>query len=286
VFFWSQSIFLRQLLASVAQRTVESLPPRATRWPDYFDNTEGIGAIRRPAFYRDRRSGVLLPYKGRAAFVPPEQKIGIEAHITAVAFGTTRKARARWRKRIAEGKLPVDLLRKYGLADSEPETAGAVAERLALHERFWKVPYHWVGLLNGDVLRNNDITRYTYHGDHGNGPLIGVAAEGNMPGLEKNRKKKHHGLDEHFIETNRAALRLAVHKGREAGAPVGRLYAHRQYSNGRIGDPGEGWWKEVGIPMATELRLKRMVHFMDGVGREICREWDEDGRVDYRGSVL
>jgi hypothetical protein len=78
-------------------------------------------------------------------------------------------------------------------------------------------------------------------------------------------------------------MRLAVLQGREDGAPVARLYAHRQYSDGRIGDPGEGWWKEIGIPIATELHLDRMTQYYHGSGREICREWDDTGRVNYHG---
>ncbi len=154
---------------------------------------------------------------------------------------------------------------------------------MALHQRFWKVPYHWVALLNGDVLYNNQITRYTYAGNGGNGPLVQVSLEGNYPGLEKNRKPKHNGYDKHTIETGRAAIRNAVHHSRDQGASINYLYAHRQYSKNRIGDPGEGWWKEIGIPMSLELDLEIKYDFEYGTGYKIPREWDENGLVDYRG---
>lgn len=282
--FWA-----RQVLAALARLTVESVPERAhgwPGWPEYFDNTSGIGSVERPTFYKDRRSGVLLPFRGRAKPVPVEEKTGVEAHITAVPFGTTRKARKFWKQQIAEVKVPNDVVERYGIGFDGDDRTDRIAERMALHQRFWKVPYHWVGLLNGDVLHNNLISRYTHHGDGGNSRLIGVAAEANLPGLERKRTKKHHDLDEHFIETNRATVRLAVLKGREDGAPIERLYAHRQYSNGRIGDPGEGWWKEIGIPMSEELHLARMVYHAGRTGREICTEWDPVGRVDYRGRLV
>lgn len=285
IFFGS---FWARQFGALLRAPFEQTPERALGWPDYFDNTTGIGPVDRPLFYKDKRSGILLPYKGRAKPVDVSTKIGVEAHITAVAYGTTKRARAFWRRQLADGLIPPDVVAHYGSGlDAEaPTYLDAVAERMALHQRFWKVPYHWVGLLNGDVLFNNQITRYTHHGNGGNGPLIGVSLEGNYPGLERNRKKKHNGYDAHTIETGRASVRLAVTSGRNDGAPVELLFAHRQYSDGRLGDPGEGWWREIGIPMALELNLERRVHFRHGSGNEVCREWDELGRVDYRGRKL
>jgi len=286
--FLGQSFWIRRLVTWARQATIETVPERAQGWPDFFDNTKGIGPIERTLFYKDSRTGIMLPFKGRAEPVPIEQKTGVEAHITATAFGTTKAARAFWKKNITNGIIPMDVVAFYGAGfdSSAADYHDRVAERMALHQRFWTVPYHYVGLLNGDLLYNNPATRYTYHGNGGNKRLVGVSAEANLPGLEKNRAKKHSALDEHFIETNRATLRLAVTKEREAGAPIEGLYAHRQYSDGRLGDPGEGWWKEVGIPMSQEMHLERRVTFFNGTGTQICREWDPLGQVDYRGRKL
>lgn len=281
--FW-----LRQFVA-LARSAIEKKPEQAAAWPEFFDNTNGIGTVTRSLFHKDKRSGILLPFEGRAAPVPVEEKIGIEAHITAVAFGTTKKSRKFWTDLITKqvqgisNELPGEIIEIYRAGYDGDDWIQKTAERMALHQRFWKVPYHWVGLLIGDVLFNNDITRYTFHGSGGNRKLVGVSAEGNFPGLEKNRKKKHNEWDEHTIETNRSAIRLATLKSREQGAPIQYLYAHRQYSKGRIGDPGSGWWKEVGIPMCEELHLERRVREKYDGGYEICREWDPDGRVNYFG---
>jgi hypothetical protein len=254
---------------------VVQLPDRASEWPDHFDNTQGIGEVQRTLFYKDKRTGIMLPFKGRAKPVEPDTKIGIEAHITAVAYGTTRRARKFWEKAIGDGLVPD--WERWGATHAE------AAQRMALHQRFWKVPYHWVSLLNGDVLHNNNITRYTYAGNGGNGPLVQVSLEGNYPGLEKNRKAKHNGYDEHTILTGRAGVRLSVTNSRALGAPIELLYAHRQYSDGRLGDPGEGWWKEIGIPMCEELKMQRRASMRFGSGNEIPNEWDPTGLVDYRG---
>lgn len=277
--FW-----LRSLIGQLKQGIgLEQIPPRAAAWPDFFDNTEGIGGVARKAFYKKG-----LTYKGRPGAYPIEKKIGIELHQMACTFGTSKGRRRFWLKAIADEKIPAALMEKYeeGLTGSRSEILEKMAAQMALHERFWKVPYHYAGLLNGDILRNNQISRYTYHGNGGNGPLIGVALEGHFPGIESIRKPKHNDIDVHTIETGRAVLRLAVTKSRKEGAPVTRIYAHRQYSGGRTGDPGEGLWKEVVLPVAKELDLEVRLDFKHGSGKKIPRDWDPEGVVDYKGRAL
>lgn len=282
--------FLVRNLISMARSVIEKRPDQAQGWPDFFDNTDGIGGVQRTLFYKSR--GVMIPFKGRTKPVPIESKIGIEAHITAAIFGTTRRARKFWKTQILDGIIPADVVAFFGsgFPANDADYHDLVAERMALHARFWKVPYHWVGLQNGDILHNNDVTRYTFHGNGGNGPLIGCSAEAHLPGLEKwdadKRPKKYSDLSEHFILTNRQVIRLATTHSRDLGAPIEILVAHRQYSKGRLGDPGEGWWKEIGIPMSVELHLERRVRLVHGSGHEICREWDPLGQVDFRGRKL
>ena len=258
---------------------LKTAPPREKEWPDFFDNTVGIGPVQRTLFYK-HKSGVMLPYEGTPRPIPIEKKIGIEAHITAVEFGTGKKSRKFWTGLIDSGEIPEEEWKRFGEMPTE------AAQRMALHQRFWKVPYHWVGLLNGDVLHNNPVTRYTYHGSSGNKLLIGVCLEGNFPGLEKNRKSKHTAWDEHIIETGRGALRLSVKNSRDLGAPIEWLYCHRQYSGGRVGDPGEGWWREIGVPVAEEMNLQINYEFKTGKGNQIPKEWDDNGLVDYRGRPI
>lgn len=277
-----QPLWIRQLVSWLKLSSgFEQEPPVEEEWPDFFDNTDGIGLVKRELFYKSK-GGVLLPFKGRPSPVEVETKIGLEAHITGCNFGTSKRARKFWRGLIDSGDIPEDVWKLYG------QTPKAAAQRMALHARFWKVPYHWVGLRNGDVIHNNDISRYTYHGNGGNGLLVGVSLEGNYKGVDPKGRaaNSYHGYTEHIIETGRTTLRLATNHSRDLGAPIEWLYAHRQYSGGRTGDPGEGWWKEIGIPVAKEMDLKINYGFKHSSGKKIPVEWDENGLVDFRGRPI
>lgn len=270
------------MTAALKLLTIETVAPIESEWSQpYFDNTDGIGPVKRELFYR-HRSGVMLPYKGAPIDVPITSRIGVCAHITAIAFGTTSRQRRFWGLLIDDGTVPSDVWRKFG------EVAEAAAQRMALHKRFWTVPYHWVGMLNGDILKNNGISRYTYAGNGSNRHHVQVAAEANLPGLEKHRKPgRYHELSEHNILTWRGALRLAFEEGRGEGAPLEELTAHRRYSKGRVGDPGEGWWREVGLPIAKEVGAKIVYTDTNKLGgRDHPIEWDGNGLVDYRGRPI
>lgn len=261
-------------LLEAASKKPKELPRREE--PQHFDNRSGIGPVDRPLFYKHKGTGVMLPFKGAPFEVPAEEKEGVCAHITGIEFGTSRRARRFWLDQIQQGVLSTDLLARYGEEPAEQ------AERLALHQRFWKTPYHWLGLLCDDILYNNDLSRYTYAGNGSNRRYVQVAAECHMPGLEKNRKSSHTRWDARDIEVQRRTLELAVLDARGKGAPCRELTAHRVYSKGRVGDPGELWWREVGRPMMAQLDLYTRYDHAPG-GFHICREWDPKALYDYRG---
>jgi hypothetical protein len=299
------SFFLRQIIAALRLATVDSLPEREENFPQpesiseiapdiaeaarksvtpgFFDNLDGYG-FREP-FYKPRGSKVKIPFKGSAKPVDPAEKIGICVHQTAVEFGTTKKARKAWADRIRGGLLPIDVLEKFGVLEiADSEQVEKAAQRLALHERFWKVPYHFVSLLNGDVLFNNKLSSYTYHGGGANGPLYGWVLEGSFPMLEKNRKSRHSKFDEFVIETGRQGLRLAVLKGREANPNNFRLILpHRAYSKGRRADTGEGIWREIALPVAKELDMTPDYEAKYDTGLWIPKSWDDNAHYDLKG---
>lgn len=248
----------------------------------YFDNCEGDLAAWRDDWYT-HSSGTKLPFKGQPGAVPIEEKTRVCMHITAVRFGTAAYQRRPWERRLAAGDISDSLAQKFG---ATTHGADAAAARMALHARFWKVAYHWVGLLNGDVLYNNQPTRYTWHGNGANRTSIGVSAEAVLPDLERNRKSKHTAVDAVFIETNRRALRSAVEHGRALGAPLTEITAHRCYSNQRFGDPGEAVWREIVTPVAAELGLDVDYSLRDRTGRPIPREWDDDATHGMNGQLL
>lgn len=252
-------------------------------FPAYFDNWDGELARRwRPDFYTHEASGRQLPFKGRPNEVRLSDRTHICMHVTAVEFGTASNRRRAWRQRIEGGDLGDDTIARYDDGRGDVE---AMATRMALHERFWNVAYHWVGLLNGDVLFNNAPERYTYHGNSSNSFALGFSAEAKVPGRESRRLPEHTVVDDHFIETNRAALRLAITTSRDAGAPISHITAHRAFSMTREGDPGEAVWREVALPVARELDVEVDHDLVDG-GRPIPRDWDPASPYDWAGSKL
>lgn len=250
--------------------------------PEYFDNCEGDLAEFRTDWYQ-HKSGKQLPFKGQPSPVDIGNRTHICMHNTACQFGTRSYQRKPWLRRIERGDLSQAVLDKY---DVSAQGAEAAAARMALHARFWKVAYHWVGLLNGDILYNNQPTRYTWHGNGSNGGAIGVSAEGKLPALERQRKSSHDKLTDLFIETNRNTLRLAVTKSREAGAPIEWITAHRCYSGARTGDPGEGMWREVVLPIAAELDLSIDYSAKHRSGRPIPSDWDDQATHNFAGKSI
>ena len=205
--------------------------------------------------------------------------IGICVHKTAVRFGTTARKRKQWQERIERGLLSGVDLDRYGMGQG----IETVTARLALHERFWRITYHWVGLLNGDILHNHPISRYTYHGNGSNEQYIGIAAEGNLPGRERDRRSGHDDATDVFIDTNRSVLKRAVADAREQGAPIEYITAHRCWSPNRKGDPGELYWREIVLPLLRPLKLKVNYELARNDGRPIPIDWDPNATHDWSG---
>jgi hypothetical protein len=265
-------------IRSVIETSVGILEGR----PSYFDNCESDLAAFRDDWFA-HPSGTRLPFKGQPGPVPIEQKLRVCMHITACTFGTAAYQRKPWQSRIASGEVSQELADRFG---ASTQSADAAAARMALHARFWSIAYHWVGLLNGDVLYNNQPTRYTWHGNGSNRSAIGVSAEAVLPALEKDRRSKHTAVDATFIETNRHALRCAVTHSRDQGAPITSITAHRCYSNQRFGDPGEAVWREIVKPLAAELGLDVDYSLRDRTGRPIPVEWDDDATHGFDGQLI
>lgn len=273
---------LRHPVVEWVRRVVESDPdPGAGAGDEWFDNCTDAGIARwRPDFFTPRGSRAKLPYKGVATPVPIESKTHVCMHITACHFGTAGYQRRVWERRLDAGEVPADLTEEYDLGTLGRD---GVAERMALHARLWSVAYHWVAMRNGDILYNNQPTRYTYHGNGANRPAIGVSLEAVLPARESERRARHDDLSETFVANGQRLLRIAVTQTRAAGAPLTHLTAHRCYSPQRRGDPGEGVWREIVVPVAAELGLEVDYAFSEGGGRPIPTDWDDSATHDWAG---
>lgn len=274
---------LRQPVIGWVRGLLESDPTGTDGGDGFFDNCTEAGIARwRTDFYRARDRS-MLPFKGLPTPLAIETKTHVCMHITACHFGTARYQRREWERRLDAGDIPAEVTDAYGLADLGRD---AVAERMALHARFWTVAYHWVGLRNGDVLYNNQPTRYTYHGNGANREAIGVSLEAVLPGREADRGGRHDDVDATFIANGQRLLRLAVSETRAAGAPLTHLTAHRCYSPDRRGDPGEAVWREIVMPLADELGLEVDYDLARDGGRPIPTDWDDAATHDWAGRAV
>ncbi|MCA9717330.1 MAG: N-acetylmuramoyl-L-alanine amidase [Myxococcales bacterium] len=199
--------------------------------------------------------------KGKKSPRAPEKITTIVLHQTAVKFGTTKSARA-----------------KYG-------------ERGALHRRFYNVACHVAALMNGDVLLVNGLRRYVYHGNSSNRFSIGIEIEGLYAGVAGDPKtvwgkQEPHVLTDRLTFAARRAVQYAVEEGRKLGCPIEHIQAHRNYASSRISDPGSELWSNVAVWAVAELGLKVDYSLATKGGRAIPAEWDRLGTVDYRGKPL
>lgn len=202
------------------------------------------------------QSGVVRPFDGRPGPRDPTTVPAIEVHQFGCELGVSRL--------------------QLKNAGGDP--------RLALRHRVLKQPYHVVGMLNGDVIRNHPVTRYTFHGNGGNSFTLGVGIEGNYPGRERSRTAKHTAL-ERAVMVGRAALAEAEKMLREGGVtgPI-KVHAHRNFSSERAADPGEGLWREVVAWGAEQLGLVTDLELRQGSGLPIPVEWDAASGFNWTGA--
>lgn len=253
--------------------------------PGHFNNWDSPWTrLKRPSWYKHRSSGGHLPFKGAPRRLPPEAKTALMLHQTGVEFGTSNRRRKFWYRFILPNR---SLLEESGFLVPPPEDVEGLdilADRLALHERFWKVPYHFIGASNGDVIYNNHVLNYTYHGGLGNTPCVGVACDARLPGLARNyNPEKHSIVDDFWMNTQLHTIDVAMHFCREDGLPIRHLVVHRNYSKNRKADPGEQYMKDVAVHAARRHDLEILQDFKVGEGLATPWEWSDQGVVDFKG---
>lgn len=193
-------------------------------------------------------------------------------HVTAVrgGFGVRRARVEHWRK--PSTPIPEEILRQL-----PPGGRESWARRLALWERFRDVPYHTVGLRNGDVIVNRRLSQRSYHAGKGNdgaGCAFDCAPD--------------EDLTDFTIATFRAALRLHCKRVLEASQVRPHLLApHRAFTKQRRRDTSATIWREVVRPVIDTIpevlidyQIKR------GSGRPVPNTWDDDALFDAKGRPL
>ena len=161
----------------------------------------------------------------------------------------------------------------YGVSQNQP-TQQAVTE-LALHRRALGVACHAMAFMDGTLVLTNDVERYIYHGNGLNSLPLG-RSRGSLPRADKRARQNQWGGDPTppTGATVAAAQRVFASWWSVRLAAPSHIYAHRQSSETRRSDPGEGLWRHVVLDYAVPvLGLKAVQSFTVGSGEPIPVEW-------------
>lgn len=174
----------------------------------------------------------------------------------------------------------------YGVSQNQINAAGGDKHQ-ALHNRGLDVACHAIAYggqganledVCGHAIATNPLNWYVYHGNGLNSRSLGLEIEGDYPGLIGSSEE----VPDNIIQAAKDALRYLVEEGRRLGAPIKYLWAHRQSSDTRRGDPGEEIWKKVGLDYGVKvLGLETQPEKVWGSGYPIPVEWDPDGTGNY-----
>uniref|UniRef100_A0A7C3WW05 N-acetylmuramoyl-L-alanine amidase n=1 Tax=Dictyoglomus turgidum TaxID=513050 RepID=A0A7C3WW05_9BACT len=142
------------------------------------------------------------------------------------------------------------------------------------HYRALGVACHALALSCGHAVIPNPLEWYIYHGNKLNSRSLGLEIEGiySPQGTDDE-------LSPNIIAAAVAALDFLVEEGGKLGMKIRYIWAHRQSSRDRRGDPGGSIWKEIVLGYAVpQLGLKTEPDLVVGDGRPIPVEWDPNGK--------
>ncbi len=162
------------------------------------------------------------------------------------------------------------------------------------YQRALHVAAHAVAYPDGVGVLSAPPAWYMNHGNALNARSLGLEVVGLFSGLldvddtpEREdldttwQRREPAVFDERAIETARATLRALVETGREWGAPLRYLLAHRQSSPTRRSDPGEAIWRALAPWAEEQLGLVALPDLVVDDGRPIPIEWDARGVGRY-----
>lgn len=190
-----------------------------------------------------------LDKSGRLVMRDPSTVLGICVHQTAVTFGAS----------------PSAVLAAKGDRD------------LARHRRALGVHAHCTAFADGTGVLAYPLAAYVFHGNGLNAESIGLEIEGAYSGATALGE-----VPDGAVNAARELLVRILDEGRKAGMPLRYVWAHRQSSPSRRGDPGAELWRRVVLEYAVPvLGLEMQPTRTWGDGRPIPREWDPSQPAGY-----
>lgn len=150
---------------------------------------------------------------------------------------------------------------------------GPAADDKRRKARVLQWPYHAVTYSDGDTVLAHAPTLYTYHANSLNRRSLGFAVEGEFPARIGDELARHSAYTELQADGARRGLKRLVEDAREAGCPIRFLFAHRQSSANRTGDPGQHWFRLLSRFARDELGLEVDSSRTVGDGLAVPLEW-------------
>ncbi|MGH1346273.1 MAG: hypothetical protein ACRBN8_32200 [Nannocystales bacterium] len=151
----------------------------------------------------------------------------------------------------------------FGVTQSAVRRSGS--ETMARVGRYQNTPYHGIySPRDRASIVQWPVWVHSYHGNRSNAYSLGWSYDGKLPG---------DALD---VEQAQLSLAHLVSVGREFGAPLQYVEAHRQHSAQRGGDPGQAIWQRVVVPMLSKLGLATRPAHTTGDGLPLPDSWTVD----------
>ena len=157
-------------------------------------------------------------------------------------------------------------------------------------------PYTWINLnahigitTGGIAVLCNLFTDFIWHAQGLSPRTIGIEIAGNFCGVEGDESTLWKGggpaavLNPKQIDAINRALTFIRGELSDRGVSWKGIYAHRQSSKTRHGDPGSAIWKNIALPWGEKLQLDMVSlgQYMSGDGRQIPNSWDPQCSAKY-----
>lgn len=187
------------------------------------------------------------------------------------------QAAAQWGARPSHYRQAEQVAKELGVPNDE---------RLAIALRVVEdVPAHATAMQSGDVVLRSPLEAFLYHANALNEASLGLEIEGLYDGVEV--EGAHPPPTPVTIAAARMATVQLYERGLKAGMPLKYVWAHRQSSGTRLGDPGSVLWIEVGLWAVKELGLEAQpmetwLSRRSGRGNPIPEVWGGPEGVKYR----